>query len=122
MSTKKTVMIVDDSKIAYKRIAGYLEDSDFEVVCYCRSGEEAVEQYPKIHPDVVTMDVVMPGEDGMEAAKKIREMDADARILMVTSLAYDTLIDEAVAIGVKGFIFKPFERDHLLKNLAQAVE
>ena len=117
---KKRVMIVDDSKIMCKRIAGFLENSDFEVAGFCHSGEEAVAQYPVPQPDVVTMDVVMPGEDGMEAAKKIRELDPNARILMVTSLAYDSLINEAVAIGVKSFIFKPFDRERLLDNLIQA--
>lgn len=119
---KKKVMVVDDSRIVHKRMSEFLEDSDFEIVCFCRSGEEAISRYPEIKPDVVTVDIVMPGEGGMAAARRLRELDPDARILMVSSLAYDALVDEAVAIGAKGFVFKPFERPQLLSGLEQALK
>lgn len=121
MSMGKKVMIVDDSRIVHKRMAELLQDSDFEIVCFCRSGEEAVESYQEYHPDVVTMDIVMPGADGLNIARKILEMDHDARILMVSSLAYDDLVDEAVKIGAKGFVFKPFDRAQLLNSLSYAL-
>ncbi|WP_295866512.1 response regulator [uncultured Oscillibacter sp.] len=119
---KKKVMVVDDSRIVHKKMAEFLEGTDFEIVCFCRSGEEAVERYPEVKPDVVTVDIVMPGAGGMAAARKLRELDPDARLLMVSSLAYDALVDEAVAIGAKGFVFKPFERPQLLSSLEQAVK
>lgn len=119
---KKKVMVVDDSRIVHKRMTEFLEGTDFEIVCFCRSGEEALERYPEVKPDVVTVDIVMPGEGGMAAARKLRELDPDARLLMVSSLAYDALVDEAVAIGAKGFVFKPFERQQLLSSLEQAVK
>ena len=61
-------------------------------------------------------------EISLAAARKLRELDPDARLLMVSSLAYDALVDEAVAIGAKGFVFKPFERPQLLSSLEQAVK
>ena len=91
---KKKVMVVDDSRIVHKKMAEFLEGTDFEIVCFCRSGEEALERYPEVKPDVVTVDIVMPGEGGMAAARKLRELDPDARLLMVSSLAYDALVDE----------------------------
>lgn len=118
----KKIMIVDDSRIVHKRMAELLLDSDFEIVCFCRSGEEAVERYQEYRPDVVTMDIVMPGADGLNAAREIMEMDHDARILMVSSLAYDDLVDEAVKIGAKGFVFKPFDRMQLLNSLSCALK
>lgn len=115
-------MVVDDSRIVHKRLAELLQDSDFESVCFCRSGEEAVERYQEFHPDVVTMDIVMPGADGMNAAREILEFDHDARIVMLSSLAYDDLINEAVKIGAKGFVFKPFDRTQLLNSLSYALK
>lgn len=118
----KKVMVVDDSRIVHKQMAGFLQNSDFEIVCFCRSGEEAAEHYLEYRPDVVTMDIVMPGVDGLNTARKILEMDHDARILMVSSLAYDDLVDEAVKFGAKGFIFKPFNRTQLLNSLNDALK
>lgn len=117
----KKVMVVDDSRIVHKQMAGFLQNSDFEIVCFCRSGEEAIDLYPKYSPDVITMDIVLPGADGLNTARKILEMDPAARILMVSSLAYDDLVDEAVKLGAKGFIFKPFNRTQLLNSLCVAL-
>lgn len=116
-----TLMIVDDSRVAYAEMLKHLADTDFEVVGYCRSGEEALALYNECKPDVVTMDIVMPGEDGFEAARSILEVHPDARILMVSSLAYDETIDEAVAIGAKGFVFKPLEKEQLINALVNAL-
>lgn len=118
----KTLMIVDDSRVAYAEMLKLLTDTDFEVVGYCRSGEEALSLYEQCNPDVVTMDIVMPGEDGFDAARSILEAHPDARILMVSSLAYDETIDEAVSIGAKGFVFKPLNKDQLINALINAVE
>ncbi|BAL01553.1 chemotaxis protein CheY [Oscillibacter valericigenes Sjm18-20] len=115
-------MVVDDSRIVHRKIAELLQDSDFEIVCFCRSGEEAIDHYQEYRPDVVTMDIVMPGADGLNTAGKILEMDHDARILLISSLAYDDLVDEAVKLGAKGFVFKPFDRTQLLNSLFYALK
>lgn len=118
---KKRVMVVDDSRIQEVQIRGLLEDSDYEVTAYCRNGEEALDSYGKVMPDVVTMDIIMPGMDGLETASAILEVYPDARIVMVSSLAYDDTFEEATQIGAKGFLDKPFDRDQLLEALDQAM-
>lgn len=118
----KRVMVVDDSRMIYMQMKNMLEGTDFEVADYCRDGEEAVARYGEIDPDLVTMDIIMPGMDGLEAAQAILEDYPDARILMVSSLAYDDTFQEAKQIGAKGFIDKPFEKEKLLKALAEALE
>ena len=66
--------------------------TDFEIVKCVKSGESAIEEYEEVKPDVITMDILMPGVDGLKAAKEIIEKWPDARILMVSSLAYDETI------------------------------
>lgn len=118
----KKLMIVDDSKIVYMSMRKMLQDTEFEIVMYCRSGEEALGAYEEFQPDLVTMDIVMPGMDGLETAKTILEKHADARIVMVSSLAYDDTIEEAKKIGTKGFIYKPLERENMLQRMRKALE
>ncbi len=117
----KRVMVVDDSRMICVQMKKLLEGTDYEVTAYCRNGEEAVAQYGQVKPDIVTMDIIMPGMDGLEAAQAILEEHPDARIIMVSSLAYDDTFEESQSIGAKGFIDKPFEQERLLEALNQAM-
>lgn len=118
---KKRIMVVDDSRIVKLQMENILADTNYEIAAYCRCGEEAVEQYGEVLPDLVTMDIIMPGMDGLETAQAILEEHPEARIIMVSSLAYDDTFEEAKSIGAKGFIDKPFDRDNLLKLLDQVL-
>ena len=113
----KKIMVVDDSKVAQLQLQRILSDSPDEVISCCQTGEDAVEQYRGLKPDLITMDILMPGLDGLEAARKILEEDPDAKILMISSLAYDETIEEAKNLGAKGFLYKPFEAEDVLQAL-----
>ena len=115
------VMIVDDSRVVHAEMKKLLADTEFEVVATCRSGENALSTYEECHPDVVTMDIVMPGMDGFAAARTIMEKHPEARVLIVSSLAYDDTIEEASIIGTKGFLCKPLSQDGLIEALEQVL-
>ncbi len=114
---RKRVMIVDDSRVVELQMRKMLQDTDYEIAAYCHDGEMALAQYGKIMPDLVTMDIIMPGMDGLETSRAILEKYPDAKIIMVSSLAYDDTIDEANSIGIKTFIYKPLDKDQLLSAL-----
>ena len=118
----KKLMIVDDSKIVYMSMRKMLQDTEFEIVMYCRSGEEAIGAYEEFHPDLVTMDIVMPGMDGLDAAEEMLKRWPDARVVMVSSLAYGDTTERAREIGAKGFVFKPFDKDSLIAALHKAAK
>lgn len=118
---KKKIMVVDDSRVTEIQIRKLLEGTDFEVVAYCENGEDAIARYDEVQPDLVTMDIIMPGLDGLETAQVILEEHPEARIVMVSSLAYDDTIDEADCIGAKGFLYKPLEQQTFLEALEQAL-
>ena len=118
---KKRLMVVDDSRVLEYQICKLLEDSDYEVAAYCENGEEAIARYDEIRPDVVTMDIIMPGIDGLEAAQIIAEAHPDARIIMISSLAYEDTLQEAEAVGAKLFLYKPIDRENLLDALEQVM-
>ena len=118
---KKRVMVVDDSRLVRVQLEDVLEGTDYEVAAYCRSGEEAIEQYGSVLPDVVTMDIIMKGMDGLDAAEVILRSHPDARIVMISSLAYDETVHEASKIGAKAFVCKPFDRDDLINTLERVL-
>ena len=93
---KKRVMVVDDSRVMELQICKLLEGSKFEVVAYCENGEEAISRYEEIQPDIVTMDIIMPGIDGLEAAQVLLEEHPDARIVIVSSLICEETIQEGL--------------------------
>lgn len=117
----KKIMVVDDSRIAQLQLQEILAGSEYEVAACCENGEDALKKYDEIHPDLVTMDIVMPGMDGLEAAKLLLQAHPEARVLMVSSLAYDDTINEAKQIGAKGFVYKPFEREQILQAVEDAM-
>ncbi len=117
----KRIMVVDDSRMIGMQMRNLLEDTDYEVAAYCRDGEEAIDQYGQVQPDLVTMDIIMPGMDGLETAQAILEEHPEAKIIMVSSLAYDDTFEEAKAIGAKGFIDKPFEKEQLLEAFGKVL-
>lgn len=117
----KRVMVVDDSRLVRVQMEQVLKGTDYEIVAHCRSGEEAIESYDEVAPDLVTMDIIMPGMDGLDAAEIILKKDPDAKVVMISSLAYEDTYERAGAIGAKGFVDKPFHQEQLLKVFGEAL-
>ena len=113
----KKVMIVDDSRFVYEELKYLLNDTQYEVAGYADKGETAVEEYERVQPDVVTMDIILPGMDGIETTHELMKKWPDARILMVSSLAYEDTVDQSMESGAKDFIYKPFDKSSLLEAL-----
>ena len=117
----RRIMVVDDSRLVRVQLEDVLKGTEYEIAAYCRSGEDAIAQYGDVRPDLVTMDIIMQGMDGLDAAEAILKVQQEARIVMVSSLAYEDTIDRAKAIGAKGFVDKPFHQEQLLRVFAQAL-
>ena len=117
----KRIMVVDDSRLVRVQLGDVLAGTDYEIAAYCRSGEDAVAQYGKVKPDLVTMDIIMQGMDGLDASELILKDYPDARIVIISSLAYDDTFERARAIGARGFVDKPFHKEQLLKVFEEAL-
>jgi two-component system chemotaxis response regulator CheY len=113
------VLIVDDSLLATEVLKNALHDLGHKVVRTAKSGNEALSAYRASNPDVVTMDVTMPGMDGIAATEHIIKEFPDARIVMVTSHAQKTMVMDALKAGAKGYILKPLNRDKLREVLTE---
>lgn len=114
---KTTILVVDDSPFASKQIKDLVEENGYEVIGYAKNGEEGIHMYEELHPDIVIMDIIMPGIDGLETAEILMKKDSKATILMLSSLCDSGTLEEVKAIGLKYLIPKPWEDDVLLATL-----
>ncbi len=111
------VMVVDDAlymRITYRNM---LEGSGAEIVAEAENGEQAVDMYEETKPDVVLLDLTMPGMSGQEALRHIMQMDRGARVVVVSAMGQETFIKECLQLGAKSFMIKPFKEKALLNVL-----
>ncbi len=112
------VLIVDDAMFMRAMIRDILVNSGrYEVVGEAANGEECLEQFRALQPDLVTMDIVMPQMDGIEATREILKGSPKARVVMCSALGQEALVIESIAAGAKDFIVKPFSAEKVLKVL-----
>lgn len=114
---KTTIMVVDDSPFASKQIKDIVEENGYEVIGYAKNGEEGIKMYEELHPDIVILDIIMPGIDGIETAQVLMKEDPNVTIMMLSSLCDSGTLEEVRSIGVKYLIPKPWEDDVLLATL-----
>ena len=101
------ILCVDDHPLVRKGIAAIIAiETDMKLVAEAGSGAEAVTAFRQFHPDITLMDLRMPGMDGIEATKQIRQIDPDAKIIALTSYDGDQEIYRALEAGVRGYILK----------------
>lgn len=113
----KTVLLVDDMAFMRMSLRVILQEDRFEIVGEAATGEEAVRLYKALKPDVVTMDITMPGMSGIEALKEITAFDPQAKVVVVSALGHETQVRQAILNGAKSFIVKPFRTEHVLETL-----
>lgn len=116
------VLVVDDSMLMRRMICETLTDAGWQVVGEGLDGAEAIRLYDELRPDAVTMDIVMPGTDGIYALQKIIELDPEARVVVVSALNQTKLISQAIRKGAQDFIAKPFLPEQLQATLRSCLE
>ncbi len=118
---QKTLLITDDAMIIRTMIRDAAEAAGWEVVAEAANGQEAIDHYVRTRPDVVTLDLVMPHYDGLHGLRGIKQLDAEARIVVVSALEQRSVLKEAFHLGASDFIVKPFDRQALVATLEQLV-
>ena len=116
------VLMVDDSSTVRRLGAQMLRTEMFEICGEAADGYEAFQMYKELKPDVVTMDVNMPVMTGIESLRQILAHDPKARVVMVTSEGHRDMVIEAMKIGAKGYVVKPFKKDPFCEQLKLAID
>ena len=119
--SKVSVLVVDDSALIRKVLIELLNNNGFNVIGEATNGQEGLDMYKELSPDIVTLDVTMPVMDGVEALRQIIELDANAKVAMITAAGQKERLMEALKIGAKLFITKPFNEEEVLNSLSDLV-
>ena len=114
--------MVDDSSVVRRLGAQMLRSEMFEICGEAEDGYQAFQMYKELLPDVVTMDVNMPVMTGIESLRQILAHDPNAKVVMVTSEGHRDMVMEAVKLGAKGYVVKPFRKDPFCEQLKLAIE
>ncbi|MDD5934113.1 MAG: response regulator [Clostridiales bacterium] len=117
-----TVLIVDDSRTSRKILEAILIEGGLEVIGQAADGQQGVDLYQELKPDVVTMDITMPVMDGVEALAKIKEIDPKAKVVMVTAAGQKSKIIDALKLGVDDFLTKPYESEEIVSTIMRVID
>lgn len=114
---KVKVLVVDDSRVSCAMLSDILSKTNFEVCAIARNAAEAIEKYKTHHPAVVTMDMNLPDADGLECSRRIRAINASAKIVMISAMKDASLISRGRSIGISSFLQKPVDANELIDTL-----
>jgi len=110
----KKALIVDDAAIIRLMLTNFFEKHGMEVVGEAKTGDEALEIYKTCNADVITMDITMPGLDGISTIKGIMRINPRARVIVVSALGHQSKIQQALSAGAQDYVVKPIKEDRLV--------
>lgn len=117
----KTLLVADDAMIIRQIIKDMATRAGWEVVGEASNGQEAIDRYRELHPDAVTLDLVMPEHDGLHALHGIMDFDPEAKVLVVSALEQREVLKNAFKAGASDFVAKPFDKSNLSSTLDKLV-
>lgn len=115
------VLVVDDALFVRQAMKKILEANGHTMIGEADSGETAVEKYKELKPDVVLLDITMPGMGGVEALKQLKAIDPDVKVIICSSMGQQSIIAEAIQIGAKDFVVKPFKEENVIASLEKVL-
>lgn len=123
MSNTVTIMLVDDHAIVREGYRSLLQkQAEFEVICEAGDGNEAYNHYKQYQPDVVVMDISLPGQSGLKAIERIRQYDGSARVLVFSMHQNPSFVLQATRAGALGYITKSSEPEALIRAIHQVAQ
>ena len=117
----KNILICDDAAFMRMMIKDILTKNGYTVAGEAENGVKAVEKYSEVKPDLVLMDITMPEMDGIQALKKIKELDPGAVVVMCSAMGQQAMVIESIQAGAKDFSVKPIQADRVLEAEKKAV-
>lgn len=111
------ILLVDDANFMRMTLETIVKQDKHEVIGGAENGKEAIKLYKEMKPDLVTMDITMPVMNGIDAIKEIMKYDSEAKIVVCSAMGQQKVVVEAIEIGAKDFIVKPFDENRVLDTI-----
>jgi two-component system, chemotaxis family, chemotaxis protein CheY len=118
---KKKILVVDDSNFLRNSLKKILEGHGYEVVGMAENGLEAVTKYKELKPDLVTLDIIMPQANGLQALQMLRAIDPNVSAIMVSSMSTKESVSDCVKAGAKNYILKPFDEEKVVEVIQKVL-
>jgi two-component system, chemotaxis family, chemotaxis protein CheY len=115
------VLVVDDAAFMRKMVSDALAKGGHEVVGEAGNGVEAIQRFQELKPDLMTLDITMPEKDGLAALAEIVAADPSARVVMCSALGQESKVLEAIKLGAKDFVVKPFQPARVIEAVGKAL-
>jgi len=116
------ILVVDDSAFMRKIMKGILEKMGHNDITEASGGKEAIEKFKEVKPDLVLLDIIMPDVGGIDVLREIKGIDPNCKVIMVTAVGQEAMIDECTKLGAKGYIIKPFEELKVSEAIKDAMK
>ncbi|PLW79791.1 two-component system response regulator [Candidatus Woesearchaeota archaeon] len=113
------ILIADDSAFMRNIIKNILTQNGVSEVIEAVDGQDAINKYGEINPDLVFLDIMMPNKTGLEALKEIKGSNPEAKVVMCTSVGQEKVVEEAVESGAEDFVTKPFKPEDIQEVLSK---
>jgi two-component system, chemotaxis family, chemotaxis protein CheY len=113
----KNVLIVDDSMYMRTVIKDTLEQNGYRVVGQAANGEEAIDMAFDLQPDIITLDNILPDMIGLDILKVYNAEKLPAKVILISAVGQESVIQEGLSLGAKSYIVKPFTSDQLMKAM-----
>jgi two-component system chemotaxis response regulator CheY len=117
-----TILIVDDAAFMRGSLKYIVENAGHSVVGMAKDGQEALELTRKLRPDIVTLDILMSGMDGISALEAIKKENSGTNVIMVSALGQEEKQKEAYGLGARGYIRKPFKQTEIIDEIKRVLD
>ena len=115
------ILVVDDAAFMRNIIKDILLKSGFSQIYEAKDGKDAIKYFTKYKPDIVTLDIIMPGVGGLEALKTILGIEPATKIIMITSVGQEQMVQDAIKYGAKAYVEKPFDDTKLVQIIEKCL-
>jgi two-component system chemotaxis response regulator CheY len=119
---KNRILIVDDSFYMRTMLKNMLTDAGYEVVGEAANGQQALELAAQTQPDLITLDVILPDNTGLDVLKGIRQEQPEVKVVMCSAVGQEVIVNEALESGATAYIVKPFSEEKVLEIVGSALQ
>jgi len=119
---KKRILIVDDSFYMRTMLKNMLTDAGYEVVGEAPNGQTALAMAKEMNPDLITLDVILPDNTGLDVLKGIKKDQPDMKVIIVSAVGQEVIVNEAKDNGALDYIVKPFSEEKVLEKVSNALK